>query len=178
MEVLFSIIISTVPTCQPNSGSVLTPDNILASLAIIISVVSILISVWTQRRFTQDRTLKDLIIDDVKTIRTEYKTFLNKLENNQCNPQFVTTWFKIMQNKITATSDFIRNEYPNRQNKFVRVLSNHVDIKRFVTGTEEFNQSFKGRKVVLSPISLEHLNELHNKLYRNILVSISDINKK
>ena len=63
-------------------------------------IVNICIAIWIthilQNKFTNNRTLKDHFINEIKDVRAEYKGFLNRLYSNSTNPKELLPWFKLM----------------------------------------------------------------------------------
>ena len=57
-------------------------SDIISFSALGFSIVAFLISLETNRRFSEKRYIKETTIDDIKNLREDYRVFLNKLFTN------------------------------------------------------------------------------------------------
>lgn len=151
-------------------------SDVLSLIAILFGIFSLFFSIRANRLFSEKRYLKEITIDDIKELREDYRVFLNRLISNQCNSRFIVSWFKVMNLKMEGIGNFIKSEY--KQELFKACQDKHNELKRYVTGCADMNDSYNQEMVVFTDNVRNEIIEFHNGLYRSLLVAISDINRK
>ena len=150
--------------------------DVISIIAIVVSVISLLFSWYTNKRFSEERYLKEIMIDDIKHLREDYRLFLNKLMSDQCSARFIISWFKVMNLKMDGIADFINSEYHDEI--FESCQNNHNELKRFVTGCADMNDNFNQEAIIFTDTVKNSMIEIHMRLYRSLLIAISYLNKK
>ncbi len=151
-------------------------SDVLSLFALIFSVFSLWFSHRANRQFSEKRYLKEITIDDIKELREDYRNFLNKLMANQCDSRFIISWFKVMNLKMESIGNFINLEY--KQELFQSCQDRHNELKRYVTGCSDMNDNYKQPTITFTDNVKNEIIDMHNKLYRSLLVTISKINRK
>lgn len=151
-------------------------SDIISFSALCFSIVAFLISLETNRRFSEKRYIKETTIDDIKNLREDYRVFLNKLMANKCDSRFIISWFKIMNLKMEGLGNFIKSEY--KQELFQPCQNKHIELKRYVTGCADMNRDYAQSAITFTDNVKNEIIECYNGLYYSLLVAISKINKK
>lgn len=155
--------------------------NIVSVIVNIISViVNTFIAVWVvrilQNKLTNNRTLKDHFINEVKEIRSEYRTFLNNLYSNSTNPKQLLAWFKLMNIKVGDLISTMSPRY-NIPKDFLYPYQN--DLRELVTNSDDFERCFRDNILSLTEVTkieLTRFQQENQRLFNDLIIKINDSN--
>lgn len=145
------------------------------------TIVNIFIAFWItyilQNKFTNNRTLKDHFINEIKEIRAEYKNFMNRLYSNSTNPKELLPWFKLMNIKVGDLVIIMKDRY-NIPNDIFTPYQN--DLRELVTNSEDFERCFRNDTLNLSETTkreLTHFQQSNQHLFNDLIIKINDSKK-
>ena len=141
-------------------------------------IVNICIAIWIthilQNKFTNNRTLKDHFINEIKDVRAEYKGFLNRLYSNSTNPKELLPWFKLMNIRVKDLVMLMNNRYEVAED-FLNPYQN--DLR---TESDDFNRCYRNRQLILTENlkrDLMRFQQEHQRLFNELIIKINDSNR-
>lgn len=140
----------------------------------ITTAIGIWIAVVVQRNITTNRAIKDFFITEVQEIKASYGVFLNDVYRNVKSPKSAKDWLKIMTNRLQVIESSLNDAFVVDTKEIIKC---HSEIQLFLTGTDEFNDNFRGDSMNLNESSIDHLFSLHTKLLNSFTKQIVTINK-
>lgn len=148
---------------------------------IVSVIVNICIAIWIthvlQNKFTNNRTLKDHFINEIKDVRAEYKGFLNRLYSNSTNPKELLPWFKLMNIRVKDLVMLMNNRYEVAED-FLNPYQN--DLRELITESDDFNRCYRDRQLILTENlkrDLMRFQQEHQRLFNELIIKINDSNK-
>ena len=134
----------------------ITTNNIISIISIIIqSLIAIWVVKTLQKRLAKQRYLKEHLIQEVKLIKDEYKTFLQNLQTGRIRPKYVAPFLKLMNTKIEDLNEIMYLKYDFDK---YELKEYHIEIRNLVTNIEEFNNNYKDNELI--ELDNESLNKL------------------
>lgn len=123
-------------------------------------------------KMNDKRSLKDYYIEEMKSVKVEFNDLCKQISLQQIGPNTIRKTFKQLSIRL---SDI---QYSVNVN-----LKIHIDVLReltstqtFLTNTEEMNNQFNSRTVVLNNSTERKLIEKQELFNRNMLSAIANIN--
>lgn len=163
------------PGCCINFTTKFEPADWIALLGILInSALAYWIVKTIQNRLTNKRVLKDHFINEIKDIRSDYKTCFNNLYSNSTNPKRIIPWFKLMNIRVDDLMTFVNSKY-NINKKFLEPYQ--IEFRELITNNADFISHFNNDKVVFSETSrmqLIRFQQTYGKLFNSLIIAIND----
>lgn len=164
----------TVTSIQATSW--LDPENLIDMGAIVVQA---LLAWWivrtTQNRVNNRRVLKDYFINEVKVLRDEYATFLNKIHDDSIVPSTVTPYFKMMNIKANSLTKMLHKKYKIEQ---AILLPYKMVLPDIFTNSPEFNQNFRLNKPILfsdkTKINVIKFQQDYSHLFTDLVMKINE----
>lgn len=150
-------------------------------IEIISILINSLLAIWivrtVQNKLTNKRVLKDHLINEIKDIRVEYQSILNKLYKNELKPQSIPPWFKLMNIKLNDLLNVTNAKYKIDQH-FMNPYQ--LGLRDLVTQLPEFEKNYqKNLPIKLSVNSQNQIlqfQQKNSKLFNNLIIKINDSN--
>ncbi|WP_071146173.1 hypothetical protein [Bacteroides ihuae] len=144
-------------------------------------IITALLSWWIvntiQKRIDNQRTLKDHLISEILSIRTDYRLMLIDIKTGESHPKYLKIKLKDLNIKTTDIMKIVSNKY-RIDNKYLKHYQH--DLNWLITDNEEYVNSFKtDSKIILSQESMIHflIFEANNDhLFNDLIVRINDSN--
>jgi len=142
-------------------------------------VVNFFLAIWIvtvfQDKLNNKRVLKDHLINEVKDIRDDYRTFLNILYSNKSEPSQIAPWFKLMNIKINDILDLIsKNHSIDRK----ILYPYQVELRDIITEFDEYIDNYiSNTNITLLPtsqLSIIQFEQRNNHIFNDIIVIIND----
>lgn len=143
--------------------------SILVNIGIAIWITHVL-----QNKFTNNRTLKDHFINEIKDIRAEYKGFLKRLYSNSTNPKDLLPWFKLMNIRVKDLVTLMNNRYEVAED-FLNPYQN--DLRELITESEDFNRCYRSNQLILTESlkrDLMRFQQEYQRLFNELIIKIND----
>mgnify|MGYP006446217159 CR=1 FL=1 len=153
----------------------ITINNIISIIGILIqSGIAIWVVRILQKRIEKQRYLKNHLIQEVKLVKDEYKTFLQSLQTGQIRPKYVVPFFKLINTKIEDLNEIMHIKYDFDK---YELKEYHIEIRYLITNLEEFNNNYRNNeKIELSNESLNQLIFFQQRNYNKFNKTIIKIN--
>jgi hypothetical protein len=148
-------------------------DWISISEILITSCIGIWIGISVQKNLTNNRALKEYFIIESQEIKKAYSNFLNCTYKGNSSSKSISEWFKIMTIRIDTFQGFLKKELVITP----RVLPSHNNLKRYITGTDEFNNNYNLPQIELSVLTRNRIIELHSEIVKAITQNVISINR-
>lgn len=150
-----------------------------------INIVSVLvnigIAIWIthilQNKFTNNRTLKDHFINEIKDVRTEYKGFMNRLYSNSTKPKELLPWFKLMNIRVKDLVMLMNSRYEVAED-FLNPYQN--ELRELITESRDFNRCYRSNQLILTDDlkrDLMRFQQEHQRLFNKLIIMINDSNR-
>lgn len=137
-----------------NLSSLSAADNI-DIISIVVNVfLGIAIVLIIEKRLSDDRGVKDYLIDEVCSIRDEYSKFVNLLFRGKAKHHHILEWFKYMSIRISHLEYFLKKEL---EIKDIAMPVLNRQLHKLITDSQEFNNSFSAKSYVMS-VSMKNQN--------------------
>lgn len=128
---------------------------ICLSTSDVISIVDIIISagigVWiatgVQKNLTKKRYLRDHFIQEINSIRQEYKDLFSEIIFEKMNAKTIKDRLKIMSARISSFDKFVHQEFKISDSL---IKNEHAEFQQFITGNDEFNDQYQSDVVKFS----------------------------
>ncbi len=157
-------------------------ESALFETADYISLVSILVNVgltyWIidslQDRKNNKRILKDHYINEVKEIKSDFKTLFTELFGAKITPKNFLTWYKLANVKM---KDLVED-----LNEIYKIESNclnpyQTELRNIITENKDYISQFKKDELKLSPTTkniLIRFQQNNNKIFNKIIIKINN----
>lgn len=150
-------------------------------ISIFSVIINSLLAIWiistVQNKLTNKRVLKDHLINELKDIRIEYRSFLNQLYSNKLRPKQITPWFKLMNIKINDLISLIENKH-KIDNKILNPYQ--IELRDLITELKEFIKCYKNNDLITlkekSQNKVISFQQKNNHLFNDLIVKINDEN--
>jgi hypothetical protein len=154
----------------------LVPSNWIQIAGIIVNAcLAIWIVCTIQKNINNKRVLKDHFIDEIKSIRNDYRKFLSDLYTSHINPQNALSWFKLMSIKIDDLMSLIGPRY-NVDERLLNPYQN--ELRKIITENKDFIDQFKADKGINfsndSKKEFIMFQQNFNHLFNEIIIKIND----
>jgi hypothetical protein len=150
------------------------------SITDIINIISILmdssliiyISYKFQKSINNKRTLKDILILEIKEIRQQHDEFYKSLLKGTQNAKDIKQWLKLMTIKINSISPFLK-EY-----KIDNMCFNPytVELREIITESDDFQRGYNYKMITFDNDFKKEIFNFHNKNNKVFLEVILKIN--
>ena len=155
----------------------LTSTNWISIIGILInSGLAIWIVKTIQNKLKNKRTLKDHFINEIKEIRSEYKTCLNNLYSNQTKPRKVIPWFKLMNVKVDDLMSLISSKYKKVERNFLNPYQ--IELRELITENKDFISKFESDDTLNFSENAKSqiiiFQQKHNHLFNEAIILIND----
>jgi len=160
----------------------LTINTITFSVSDCINIISILvnsvIAIWIvytiQNKLNNKRVLKDFFIEEIKDIRSQYKSYLSDLVSGKIQPKTITSWHKLMSIKINDIMLDLQTTYKCDKD-FLRPYQ--IDLRELITENIDFIEQFNKKSLQLSSESINQIlkfQQNNNKLFSDLIIKINN----
>ena len=153
----------------------ITTSDIISIIGIIVNSILALWIVFTiQKNIDNKRVLKDFLISEVRSLKTDYSNLLNNLQKGVLRPRRVNATFKLLNIKtqnimeITSTKCKINEGY---------LKPYQTELRTLITELDEYVSSFKNDDLI--DLKAESMNKLivfqqaNSKFFNNLIVEIN-----
>lgn len=156
-------------------------DKLKLSTADIINIISIIINIGLallinyniQKSLNNKRALKDLLIIEIKEIRTSYNDFYISLLKGNQNANDIKQWLKSMTIKINSIYPLLK-KYNIDNNCFAPYTEELRDI---ITESNDFEKGYKCKSITFSnafKTSIFSFQKKNDHIFIDIIQKIND----
>lgn len=149
-------------------------ENIINTIGIFVNIG---LTVWivrvVQKKLTNDRSLKDYLIQEVKTYKDDYRIFLSELCSDRLNPKNIMPWLKLMNINITSCMEILSKEY-DIQKDLLAPYEN--GLRELIDENEDFIRNFNNQVLQISPetqTEITRFQQLHSKKFNEVILLIN-----
>lgn len=140
----------------------------------ILSVVAIVISIWSATTVTRNKSQRDFLMEECRMIKSEYLDFVRGLKNGEIGVQYLRDELKNYSARITTLLDVIEKEYKVKQN---HLKASHADFQDSVTDMDSVNDQYQRDRIQFSPVECQYITTLHMNLDKELLWMVVNINR-
>jgi hypothetical protein len=146
--------------------------NTIEVISILVNLgFGVIIFFLVEKKIGDDRAVKDLFIQDVKDIKSNYKAFLIKLNHGSCNSKEINKWFKLMSINIQQFEYFVSKEFGIEKDK-LKLQEFNRKMQKSITGSPEFNENFNNPVIEFEIVTTLQIIEL-NKEFKHALTDVT-----
>lgn len=156
--------------CSISTSDWINIGGVFANLCLTIYIVKVV-----QNKLTNRRVLKDHLINELKELRTEYRSWIDDYSRNKINSSQVIPWFKLMNIKTADLMKILEAKYEidvNLLNPF------QIELREIITDDDTFIQAFSSKtEIHLSKESqntLIRFQQQHNHIFNDIIIGINN----
>lgn len=166
---LLFLIIDRIDTLQ--NGELIDLIAIIVNIIIGAAIVLLI-----QKKFSDDRGVKDYFIKEIENLSIDYKKFRDGLYNEKYNGIYLLDWFKQTSKKIITIEYFLKNDLQIEEGSLQK---SNREIHKLITDSNEFNDSLsrKDVKIKLSSKTKSALVDQSKNFKHSILSTIIRINR-
>ncbi|MBP1631320.1 MAG: hypothetical protein H6Q15_2213 [Bacteroidetes bacterium] len=125
--------------CEPLAS--FSSADIISIAALTISIILFPISFRISKKQSDNRKIKDALMDDLSKIRDDYRHMLNSLYSNKYDNKYILSWFKIVNIKLNSINKFSENKFKLKATDKIIAASDKMRI--VLTDSDEFISTYK-----------------------------------
>lgn len=139
----------------------------------VTAIIGLWIGIVVNGSFTANRAVKDYFIKECQEIKDKYGKLNNDLYAHKCSSEYIINWFKIMTIKIDNFESILCNELNIKPD-----ISDYNNIiKKYITGTDEFNIQYTLPVVKFSPLTINEIIRHHKEFTIRLAKQVIKINR-
>lgn len=149
-------------------------SDILALVEILVTILfGYYITHWVSVRDTRTRSVKDLYLNQLTSIKKNVDTFFKDLFEGKMKGRTIADWYGHQQNSLTCFDEGLRMALPIRKEKLEDVVNR---IHEEITGSNFYNENFKKKKYELTKDEQVRMLDLKNRVDKSFNEYVVQIN--
>lgn len=147
-------------------------------IAIVDIIISICLGTWIaiviNKKFTEDRALKDYFISELSVLQSDYRRFVCEIMESRLDAKTIKDTFKLISSRIDTLNLLMHDTY---ELKDTLIKDAHAKFQQELTGVDELGEQYNEASVTLKSTTKTMLQPFQDKINESISRRIIDINK-
>lgn len=140
----------------------------------ILSIVAILISVYTSTVLVKSRAQKDFLIEECRSLKDEYRDFVLSMRRGELNAESIRDELKYFSLRIIGLQNLLKKEYSDFSSE---LSSAHADLQWEVTMLQSLENNYGAEQIIFSNAEKTCIMDKHENVDRCFINTVVAINR-